>query len=219
MFFSEYFNIDKSVLEDYGAINMSITEDLQLFIDPMFIFNSDKEEYKKLHTKIIEYFQFLSRKAEEELNNGDIERLFAFHEIPQNYLGFSKGGNQGLALGKDYAHFLYNNIKKIFDNNISGSYHIEKIMLLRENQGQDKISDMVTNIIKEYLLEFTQKFEELYLKDYQKRKFKVDMVYFNYETESFVAKEYILPCIWETKKNKKNYITVPNYLILTPLIF
>lgn len=217
MFFSEYFNIDKSLLEDYGAINMSITEDLQLFIDPMFIFNSDKEEYKKLHTKIIEYFQFLSRKAEEDLNNGDIERLFAFHEIPQNYLGFSKGGNKGLALGKDYAHFLYDNIKKIFDNDISSSYHIEKIMLLKENQGQDKISDMVTNIIKEYLLEFTQKFAELYLQDNRKRKFKIDKVYFNYETESFVAKEYTLPCIWETKKIKGNDVTVPNYLILTPI--
>ena len=56
MFFSEYYGIDSSVVEHYGAVDISFVCDIPLFIDPMLIFNSEKEEYKKLHEEIIKYF-------------------------------------------------------------------------------------------------------------------------------------------------------------------
>ena len=63
MFFSEYYGIDSSVVEHYGAVDISFVCDIPLFIDPMLIFNSEKEEYKKLHEEIIRYFHFLYQKA------------------------------------------------------------------------------------------------------------------------------------------------------------
>ena len=53
MFFSEYYGIDSSVVEHYGAVDISFVCDIPLFIDPMLIFNSEKEEYKKLHEEIM----------------------------------------------------------------------------------------------------------------------------------------------------------------------
>ena len=38
MFFSEYFGIDSSILEKYGAVDISFVCDSPLFIDPMLIF-------------------------------------------------------------------------------------------------------------------------------------------------------------------------------------
>lgn len=58
-------------------------------------------------------------------------------------------GNKGAALGKQYARFLYKNIRFATNtNNITKSNHIEKIMLLYEGSGKDKISDLTVNLIK-----------------------------------------------------------------------
>ena len=56
MFFSDYFGVEKSKLKEYGALDISLDCDLPLFIDPMLIFNSGKEEYKELHKGIVKYF-------------------------------------------------------------------------------------------------------------------------------------------------------------------
>lgn len=53
LLFSEYFNIDKNVMDDYGALNICIDADLPLFIDPFLLFASDKKEYVDLHEKIV----------------------------------------------------------------------------------------------------------------------------------------------------------------------
>lgn len=53
-------------------------------------------------------------------------------------------GNKGLALGKEYAKFLYENIAfAINTHGISKSKHIEKVMLLYDGSGKDKISDLI----------------------------------------------------------------------------
>ncbi len=47
-FFNEYFGIDAETLDTYGALNISIVNDLPLFIDPFLLFNSEKDEYRAL---------------------------------------------------------------------------------------------------------------------------------------------------------------------------
>lgn len=59
MFFSERFQISSELLKEYGAVDISLVCDIPLFIDPMLIFNSEKEIYKNLHKSIIRYFHFL----------------------------------------------------------------------------------------------------------------------------------------------------------------
>lgn len=135
MFFSKYYGIDSSVVEHYGAVDISFVCDIPLFIDPMLIFNSEKEEYKKLHEEIIKYFHFLYQKACDGLSNKELKAWFEFNEVPNNWLGYSMSGNKGAALGKQYARFLYKNIRFATNtNNITKSNHIEKIMLLYEGK-------------------------------------------------------------------------------------
>lgn len=38
VYFSDYFNISKDCIYEYGAFNISLINDLPLFIDPFFIF-------------------------------------------------------------------------------------------------------------------------------------------------------------------------------------
>ena len=41
------------MLYDYGAFNVSLINDLPLFVDPFLLFNSTKAEYRALHEDVI----------------------------------------------------------------------------------------------------------------------------------------------------------------------
>lgn len=211
MFFSEYFEVSPDVLRKYGALDISLVCDMPLFVDPMLIFNSDKKLYKQLHEKIIRYFHFLSTKAENGLQKNEIKAWFRFSEVRNNWLGYSLIGNGGLALGDEYAQFLYDNIGfAISTNDVSQSTHIEKIMLLYKGSGKDKISDLTVNLIKNYLLEYTQTFTANHIKNRLKKRLYVERADFNYDTESFISKEYVLPYFTNNKGEDE-------YILLTPL--
>lgn len=214
MFFSNYFKIDPDVIKAYGAVDISLICDIPLFVDPMLIFNSEKEEYKKLHEKIIKYFHFLYLKSQQGLSKKEISAWFNFSEVPNNWLGYSLDGNKGLALGADYANFLYNNISFALEtNNISEDQHIEKVMLVYEGSGKDKISDLTVNLIKSFLLDYTEEFAKEFIKPDLTCTIPVDKAYFNYVTESFVSKEYTLPFI-TNKKGKVEYVLLTPFDIL-----
>ena len=210
MFFSEIFNVSRQDIIDYGAIDISLVCDTPFFIDPMLIFNSSKKDYKKIHDGIVKYFHFLCQKSKRGLSKKEINAWFNFSEVPNNWLGYSLSGNKGLALGKKYAEFLYNNIDFAISNNgITSGTHVEKVMLLYEGSGKDKISDLIVNLIKGFLCKYTEKFAKKFIDEKYCKLFFVDKVDFNYDTESFMSKEYYLPYVINEKGEEE-------YVILTP---
>lgn len=48
--FSDFFNIESSLLKEYGAFDVSLVADVPVFIDPFCLYASDKEKYNELHT-------------------------------------------------------------------------------------------------------------------------------------------------------------------------
>lgn len=196
--FSNYFGINEELLDQYGALDISLIADLPLFIDPFLLFNSSKKEYQDLHEGIIGYLAFLKQKAvKQSLSEGDINNLYRFKEVKQNWLGFSIEGNKGSALGEKFARGLYKNLHRIFSNFgeevITKSSHLEKLCLIQEGVGKDNISDFATNLIKEFLLEYTQKFALKNIDSSKLKKFRVTRVKFNYETEMWQEATYTLP--------------------------
>ena len=63
IYFSDFFDVSPDTLEEYGAFNVSLINDLPLFIDPFLLFNSTKPEYSALHDSIIAYVRFLKAKS------------------------------------------------------------------------------------------------------------------------------------------------------------
>jgi len=59
IYFSDYFRVSTDDLDEYGAFNISLINDLPVFIDPFLLFSSDKDEYEALHQEIIKYITFL----------------------------------------------------------------------------------------------------------------------------------------------------------------
>ena len=115
--FSDIFEIDKSILEEAGLVNISLLCDLPLFVDPFLIFGSDKEEYQNLNEEINKYLLFLKNKAvHNELSNGMLKSWFTFSEVNNNWLGYCKFGNKGSGLGGKFARNLYINLKSRLNN-------------------------------------------------------------------------------------------------------
>jgi len=159
VYFSGYFGVSTDALEEYGAFNISLINDLPVFIDPFLLFNSDKDEYQNLHNQIIKYITFLREMSERgKINEGLIKHWFLFPEVKQNWLGFSKVGNSGSGLGAKFAYAMNNNLATIFTDfgaeTVTKGSHLEKLCLIKDSVGKDNISDFTTNLIKGYLCEF-----------------------------------------------------------------
>ncbi len=199
LYFSDYFGVNKQTLYDYGTIDISLVTDLPLFIDPFLLFNSEDKIYRALHDNIIQYLRFLRDKSisKATVTDGELRAWYCFKEVQQNWLGYTVLGNSGSGLGMDFARNLHANLHKIFttfgDEEITAGSHLEKLCLVKDNIGKDNISDFTTNLIKGFLLDYTEKFAAANIPAHRLRKFTVRRVDFNYTTETWVDKTYTLP--------------------------
>lgn len=200
IYFSDVFNIDPKILEVYGALNVALVNDLPLFVDPFLLYDSKNPVYKKLHERIIDYLCFLRDRAiADELTPAARTQWLYFREIRQNWLGFSQSGNGGTGLGPKFAEALARNLKTAYrefgKETISKGSHIEKLGLLEGGVGRDHLSDFTTNLIKKFLLDYTQTFARQYLRPDQRRCVNVPRVQFNYESTRWEAEKFELPFV------------------------
>jgi hypothetical protein len=198
LYFADYFKVKAEDLEQYGAFNISLVSDLPLFIDPFLLFNSRKKRYKQLHDDIIRYLVFLKDKSSsQDIDEGRLRAWYVFKEVEQNWLGFSILGNEGSALGMDFAVALNENLHKLFQGfgqeQITRGSHLEKLCLIKSGVGKDNISDFATNLIKEFLLTYTQNFAKKYIDQDLRDEFRVPRTRFNYNTEAWEEAVFDLP--------------------------
>ncbi len=198
LYFSDVFEVSKEALDKYGAFNVSLITDLPLFVDPFLLFHSKKKEYQQFHDNIIRYLKFLRDKStSQRIDEGLLRSWFYFSEVKQNWLGFTQEGNAGRGLGNDFAKALNSNLVKIFGSfgkeRITRGTHLEKLCLIRSGVGKDTISDFTTNLIKGYLIEYTQSFTEQNIAPKFTKRIPVSRVRFNYLTERWESDTYTLP--------------------------
>lgn len=211
LYFSDMFKVKPKTIEKYGALNISLVSDLPLFIDPFLLFNNKKRKYRQLHDRIIEYLAFLRDKsvAQMDQDEGLLRAWYFFPEVKQTWLGFTTSGNNGSGLGKKFALALHSNLNRIFSNfgseQITRGSHLEKLCLIREGVGRDNISDFTSNLIREFLLEYTQAFAQKHIARGLRRTKSVPKVQFNYDTEFWEPKSFDLPWLAD------------DYVLLTPI--
>lgn len=219
IYFSDYFEVEHDIVDRYGALDISLICDNPAFIDPFLIFANDK--YKNLHDQIIHYLIFLRDKAVDSGSNslspGDYQHYYKFSEVKQTWLGYSINGNSGSGLGKDFGHSLYRNLNKIFsgfgDEKITQTAHLEKLCLIEEGVGVDKISDFTINIIKLFLIEYTQGFAQKHLNPKYIRNFPIRKAFFNLSSGLWEDRRYDLPSF--TTNGKRDFVLLTPQDLLT----
>lgn len=209
IYFTDFFEVMPEVLEGYGAFNVSLINDLPLFIDPFLLFDSEKQEYKALHEEIIRYVKFLRDvSSDDSINKGLLDSWFRFPEVSQNWLGFSKTGNRGSGLGRIFAEGLHRSLHRVFKDFgseiITRGSHLEKLCLIADGVGRDHLSDFTTNLIKGYLLEYTQTFACEHIHPSMRRTFAIGKVTFDYAARRWRGGRYELPAFG------------PDFVLLSP---
>lgn len=212
LLFTEYFEISESDLANFGALNLCLSADLPLFIDPFLLFASKKKKYKELHKHLVSHLLLLKDLSLEK-NGKDVNiDLFRFPEIKQNWLGLSKYGNEGKGLGKKFAVAAIESFNGFYQNfgneEITKETHIEKLTIINKGVGKDFISDFTVNLIFEYLLEFTENFAITYLKKHQIKEFNVRCK-FDKENQVWQPRKFSLPYFFREKDG--------DYILLTPI--
>lgn len=209
IYFSDFFDVSPDVLDDYGAFDVSLINDLPLFVDPFLLFNSSDAQYRDLHDQIIKYMRFLKDVSTSgALDDGLLTLWFTFPEVSQNWMGFSREGNRGHGLGMLFARALHRNLRTVFrdfgEETVTRSSHLEKLCLIRDGVGRDNISDFTTNLIKGFLAEYTEAFAKQHVDRSLRRRVPVTKAAFDYHTSTWATRHFELP------------FTNGDYVLLTP---
>lgn len=180
------------------------------FIDPYRINPSNGTWAEKAKIKITKYFDVFFR-AVEENDISTVRNLGKhLHEINATRLGYSRPGKYPVGKG-----FSATDLVEIYNAAQSVKKYITSmpdILLLADNIGPDKISDLTTNIIYEELLEFTNYIIDKYKLDIDrsiKKKWIIDV-----ENETWIKKELVVPII-----DGKEILFLPEKIVTTSQIF
>jgi hypothetical protein len=137
-FLDVYLGIDNPLFIDYNKILMgasplhkSMKSDIDIFMKNLF--------------------QHLVHKN--DLNLGIL--LHGLHETNATHLGMSKNNPKGNSVGDDLKNEMIKSLKFLRKAFLKGNLEIDSIYFGIENIGPDRISDIVTSIIKSKLISFT----------------------------------------------------------------
>lgn len=130
--------------------------DLPIGIDPFLLFKSRDNILANLHTSILKVFnKGIELVRERKLS--EAQQLFDFPEVAEIGLGYSKKSKQGSGVGNFLSQLI---IETLIDSPAlqeRGVKHIEEMQLVSVGIGADRISDIAANLLKQYLIEYTQK--------------------------------------------------------------
>lgn len=145
-------NVKQSELD---FIDIDINNDTKLFLDPYFISRCDFPLADKMYMTIKNFFEYVL----ELLRSGDIKKakeIFSYLGEPnETCLGMSKGNVNGSGIGPVNSERIIDSLltSKALKSNLITD--IEDCKIFIDGVDRDRISDMVTNIVRKHLNDYT----------------------------------------------------------------
>lgn len=160
--FAKEFNIDPNKLNELGVFNPIIDLDTRFFIDPALIGLSDEVEFKEARQIIEKYFSDIIALLRASKDKNDIfwkkaDSLLSFKEITGTCIGYAQYSTSGNAIGKELRMSILKAIKDISEAGEVAPEIFELLNIFQENVGCDRISDLVTFILYDNILQFTHR--------------------------------------------------------------
>lgn len=135
--------------------------DLPMGIDPFLLFKSRDADLSDLHSIILRTFNHgidLLRTG----NVTEVRRLFDFPEASEIGFGYTKKSKHGAGVGTFLSELIIETLSDSPALMKRGIGHIEELQLVSLGIGPDRISDISANLIKEYLVNYTNRQSELW---------------------------------------------------------
>jgi hypothetical protein len=130
--------------------------DIPLGIDPFLLFKSRDPEYRELHGLVLNVFNA----GIAAVRAGDIalaRSILRFPEVPEIGLGYTQKSRRGSGVGMRLTDLIIETLTGSPQLVERGVRHIEEMQLLSAGIGPDRISDIVANILKRFLISYTQR--------------------------------------------------------------
>ena len=163
---SDILKIDPQKLEELDVVNPFISYDLHLHIHPKLLEESRLEEFKSSSKKLDDYFQKLLTlikstkiRSEKDPFYKAARKIFDFPEnkIKGIGLGTAKDTVNGTGLSGLTAQRTLETIYDIVDSGIEDIEILQLLSIFQDNIGVDRISDMISTIIYEDILSYSQR--------------------------------------------------------------
>lgn len=160
MLFSDQFRLTRT--PDDRWFDPVLSLDTLLFIDPFLIYANEQDEFVGSHTEIIRFFECVFRLIADA--KGDTESLsyrralgcLRFPEVEELCLGYTAGGTRGAGSGHSIAREMAAAIWEAIQAGVTNIDHFEKIAILREGIGPDRVSDIVAALLRRRLAAYSR---------------------------------------------------------------
>lgn len=159
--FCDEFEIDREVLKKSGALDIVLNIDTPYFIDPALLRITNIPEFIGASSEIEKYFNQIvvlvkNTSSEKDMYWKRADDLLNFKEIKGTCLGYSNNSTSGNAIGKELRKKIIETIKELLKSGTIDPLIFELLGVFQEKIGCDRISDLVTFIIKDEIENYTK---------------------------------------------------------------
>lgn len=155
MHISNFLGLNIDGHKDIDFVDVNLKTDTKLFIDP-FLIESVQNSFSKECTAVINSF-FNCIFACKDNDRNKLATLLSFgHEPNETKLGLSRNQSSGKGAS---SRILYDIFKQVWNRNLISQGLVQKpndLCLFIENFAEDRMSDLITNILRRKLYEFTK---------------------------------------------------------------
>ncbi len=130
--------------------------DLPLGIDPFLLFKSRDSEYRTLHEMLIGAFN-VGIEAVRKGSLSEAGRILNFPEVAAIGLGYTQNSRRGSGVGTHLSGLILETLKRSQSLLERGVRHVEEMQLLSAGIGADRVSDIAANVLKRFLIDYTQR--------------------------------------------------------------
>ena len=160
--FSEKYNISDEIIEQNAVFDVIMDVDTQVFIDPALLELCTVEEFVNAKEKVEKYFAGIitllkHSKGPMDMYWKEANKRLTFKEIKGTCFGYSKKGTDGNAIGSTLRKSILLTIKDLISEGENDPTLFELIGVFQEKVGCDRISDLLTFILYENILNYTER--------------------------------------------------------------
>ncbi|MED1054720.1 hypothetical protein P4T74_31245 [Bacillus mycoides] len=158
---SKYFELGVNQ-ESLNFVDVDTDRDVRLFIDPCWIHISEGHWFNEASATLFSFFNHIITLYEEGRVSEARELFNCAHEPNETCFGLSRNDPQGTGASVEMLAEVFDYIVNhhMIENGLI--QRVEDLHVFIENFGPDRLSDLVTNIIRKHLADFTRSQCELY---------------------------------------------------------
>ena len=130
--------------------------DVPVGIDPFLLFKSRVPEYRDLHRILISTFN-AGIDAIRQDDTAEASRLFDFPEVAAIGMGYTQKSKRGSGVGSYLSRLIIETLVGSPGLQERGIRHVEEMQLVSAGIGPDRVSDITANILKRFLIDYTQR--------------------------------------------------------------